>query len=63
MFSHGHATRNTFCFTFNDNDFYAMPYAPCALRYFEATMPAIASIEDLKAAQKDVLETKENDDL
>jgi hypothetical protein len=26
-------------------------------------MPAIASIEDLKAAQKDLLETKENDDL
>jgi len=26
-------------------------------------MPAIASLEDLKAAQKDLLETKENDDL
>jgi len=29
-----------------------MLYAPCALRYFEVTMPAIASLEDLKAAQK-----------
>jgi len=55
MFSHGHATRNTFCFTFNDNGFYAMPYAPCALRYFEATMPAIAPIEDLRTAQKEGL--------
>jgi len=63
MFSHGHATRNTFCFTFNDNGFYAMPYAPCALRYFEATMPAIASLEDLKAAQKDLLEAKDLDEL
>jgi hypothetical protein len=26
-------------------------------------MPAIAPIEDLRAAQKDLLETKENDDL
>jgi len=26
-------------------------------------MPAIASLEDLRAAQKDLLETKENDDL
>jgi hypothetical protein len=32
---------------------YAMLYAPCALRYFEATMPAIASLEDLKAARKE----------
>jgi hypothetical protein len=31
-----------------------MPYALCALRYFEATMPAIASLEDLKSAQKDL---------
>jgi len=27
--------------------------APCALRYFEVIMPAIASLEDLKAAQKE----------
>jgi hypothetical protein len=40
-----------------------MLYAPCALRYFEVTMPAIASLEDLRNAQKDLLETKENDDL
>ena len=26
-------------------------------------MPAIAPIEDLKAAQEDLLETRENDDL
>jgi len=32
-----------------------MPYALCALRYFEVTMPAIASLEDLKAAQKEGL--------
>jgi len=44
---------------------YAMPYAlpvlhsparrdvgGCALRYFEVTMPAVASLEDLKAAQE-----------
>jgi len=29
--------------------------ALCALRYFEVTMPAIASLEDLKAAQKEGL--------
>ena len=40
-----------------------MLYALCAMRDVEATMPAIATIEDLKAAQKDLLETKENDDL
>jgi hypothetical protein len=40
-----------------------MPYAPCALRYLEATMPAIASLEDLKAAQKDLLETKNLEEL
>jgi hypothetical protein len=41
----------------------AMPYALCAMRDVEVAMPAIASIEDLRAAQKDLLETKENDDL
>jgi len=29
----------------------------------EVLMPAIASLEDLRAAQKDLLETRENDDL
>jgi hypothetical protein len=29
----------------------------------EVTMPAIASLEDLKAAQKDLLEAKDLDDL
>ena len=29
-----------------------------AMRYFEVTMPAIASLEDLKAAKKDLLEAK-----
>ena len=33
------------------------------MRDVEATMPAIASLEDLKSAQKDLLETKKNDDL
>jgi hypothetical protein len=37
------------------NNLYAMRYALCALRYFEVTMPAIASLEDLKAAQKEGL--------
>jgi hypothetical protein len=37
------------------NELYAMRYALCALRYFEATMPAIASLEDFKAAQKEGL--------
>jgi hypothetical protein len=32
-----------------------MHYALCALRYFEVTIPAIASLEDLKAAQKEGL--------
>ena len=40
-----------------------MRYAPCALRYFEVTMPAIASLEDLKSAQKDLLEAKDLDEL
>ena len=35
------------------NNLYAMRYALCALRYFEVTMPAIASLEDLKSAQKE----------
>ena len=30
-----------------------MPYAPCAMRDVEVTMPAIASLEDLNAAQKE----------
>jgi hypothetical protein len=34
---------------------YAMHYALCAMRDVEATMPAIASLEDLKAAQKEGL--------
>ncbi len=40
-----------------------MPYALCALRDVEATMPAIASLEDLKAAQKDLLSAKELHEL
>ncbi len=40
-----------------------MLYAPCALRYVEATMPAIASLDDLKAALKDLLEAKDMDEL
>jgi hypothetical protein len=40
-----------------------MPYALCALRYFEVTMPAIASLEDLKSAQKDLLEAKDLNEL
>jgi len=31
-----------------------MRRALCALRYFEVTMPAIASLEDLRAVQNDV---------
>jgi hypothetical protein len=34
-----------------------------ALRYLEVTMPAIASLEDLKAAQKDLLEAKDLNEL
>ena len=30
-----------------------MPYALCALRDVEVIMPAIASLEDLKSAQRD----------
>ena len=45
------------------NNLYAMGYALCALRYLEATMPAIASLEDLKAAQKDLLEAKDLNEL
>jgi len=33
------------------------------LRLSEEIMPAIASLEDLKAAQKDLLETKDLDEL
>ncbi len=41
-----------------------MRYAPCALRYFEVDpMPAIASLEDLKSAQKDLLEAKDLNEL
>ena len=32
-------------------------------RYLEATMPAIASLEDLKSAQKDLLEAKDLNEL
>jgi hypothetical protein len=38
-------------------------FALCALRYFEVTMPAIAPIEDLRAAQKDLLEAKDLNEL
>jgi hypothetical protein len=38
-------------------------YAPCALRNVEATMPAIAPIEDLRATQKDLLEAKDLNEL
>jgi hypothetical protein len=63
-FGYGHESRTRFfCITFNDKDFSAMPYALCALRYFETTMPAIASLEDLKAAQKDLLEAKDLGEL
>ena len=40
-----------------------MRYAVFILRWLDETLPAIAQIEDLRAAQKDLLETKENDDL
>jgi hypothetical protein len=30
-------------------------FALCALRYFEVIMPAVASLEDFKAAQKEGL--------
>jgi len=33
------------------------------MRYFEVPMPAIASLEDLKAAQKDLQEAKDLDQL
>jgi hypothetical protein len=33
------------------------------MRFAEVTMPAIASLEDLKAAQKDLLEAKDLDEL
>ena len=40
-----------------------MRFALCAMRDVEVTMPAIASLEDLKAAQKDLLEAKDLDEL
>jgi len=40
-----------------------MLYAPCALRYFEVIMPAIAPIEDLRAAQEELLEAKDLEEL
>ncbi len=40
-----------------------MVYAPCALRDVEVTMPAIASLEDLKAAQKDLHQAKSLEEL
>jgi hypothetical protein len=33
-----------------------MRHAPCAMREVETSMPAIASLEDLKAAQKEGLD-------
>jgi hypothetical protein len=33
------------------------------VRFNEIPMPAIAPVEDLRATQQDLLETKENDDL
>jgi len=33
------------------------------MRYFEVTMPAIAPIEDLRNAQKELLETKDVEEL
>ena len=40
-----------------------MPYALCAMREVEKPMPAIASLEDLKAVQKDLLEAKDLNEL
>lgn len=37
--------------------------ALCSMRDVEVTMPAIASLEDLKAAQKDLLEVKDLNEL
>jgi hypothetical protein len=33
------------------------------MRYFEVLMPAIASLEDLRTAQKDLLEAKDLNEL
>ena len=38
-------------------------WALCALRDFEVTMPAIASIEGLRAAQKDLQQAKNLEEL
>jgi hypothetical protein len=48
---------------FNHKDLYAMRHALCAMREVETSMPAIASLEDLKAAQKDLLEAKDLNEL
>jgi len=40
-----------------------MRYALCAMREVETNMPAIASLEDLKAAQKELLEAKDLNEL
>ncbi len=40
-----------------------MLYALRALRRKEKVMPAIASLEDLKAAQKDLLEAQDTEEL
>ena len=40
-----------------------MRYALCAMREVETNMPAIASLEDLKAAQQDLLEAKDLNEL
>jgi hypothetical protein len=40
-----------------------MRHAPCAMREVETSMPAIASLEDLKAAEKELLETLDINEL
>ena len=40
-----------------------MRHALCAMREVEVTMPAIASIEDFKAAQEELLEAKDLNEL
>ena len=46
--------------------FFGCRYALCAMRYAvnpEVLMPAIASLEDLRAAQKELLETSDINEL
>ena len=40
-----------------------MLHALCPMRQLEEVMPAIASLEDLKSAQKDLQEAKDLDEL